>query len=103
MLPEEAVGGIYVDRFGGIRPPGKRLAYAVARRAFLTADRCGDNARLEFQSDPRIRGLDPAVIQLLLAIALLLFQYWIQQQIDEPSVVPTGLEPIDWEGENDAD
>jgi len=102
-MDEESVGGIYVDRFGGIRPPGKRLAYAVARRAFLTADRCGDNARLEFEKDPRIRGLDPAVIQLLLAIALLLIQYWIQQQIDEPSVVPTGLEPIDWEGANDAD
>lgn len=102
-MSEESVGGIYVDRFGGVRPPGKRLAYAVARTAWIAANGKGDEARLLFERDPRVRDLDPQVIMLLLAIALLLFAFWLKEQIDEPSVVPSGLEPIDWDEENSAD
>jgi hypothetical protein len=102
-MSEETYGGIYVDRFGGVRPPGKRLAYAAARTAWIKAEGKGDEARLLFERDPRIRDLDPQVIMLLLAIALLLFAFWLQQEIDEPSVVPSGLEPIDWDEANSAD
>jgi hypothetical protein len=43
------------------------------------------------------------MIELLLRLAILLFEYWLKNKIDEPSSVPTGMEPINWEDDNDAD
>ena len=102
-MDESSDHGIYADRFGGLRLPGKRLARAVARHAWIESHGSGDDAVLLFRDDFRVRSLDPALIALLLQLAILLFQHWSRRKIDEPSVVGSEDEPIDWENENDAD
>jgi|694.fasta_scaffold55795_7 hypothetical protein len=103
MLDEIPEANIYADRFGGLRLPGRRLAYVAARRAWLVAKQQPEDAQIEFRGDFRIRGFDPAMIELLLRLAILLFECWLKNKIDEPSSVPTGMEPINWEDDNDAD
>ena len=103
-MPDEVPeANIYADRFGSLRLPGRQLAYVAARRAWIQARQQPEDAQIEFRGDFRVRGFSPAMIELLLRIAILLFEYWRQNKVDEPSAVPTGLEPIDWEESNDAD
>jgi hypothetical protein len=77
------------------------LTRAVARSAWIECQGCGEDAIIGFQSDRRLYGLDPALVALLVQIALALWKYWHEQKIDTPSIVPSALEPIDWESDDD--
>jgi hypothetical protein len=67
--------------------------------------RCGGNLEVAdamAREELRHAGIDPALIALLINIALLLWKYWMEKDIKEPSVVESADEPIDWEdGEDD--
>jgi hypothetical protein len=96
------------DRLAGHRfrevPLRERLlTRAAARHAWVKANGKGEDAIIELKADPRIVDLDPALIALLVQIALALFAYWFSMGIDEPSIVPQSEEPISWEERNDAD
>lgn len=66
-----------LDRFGNVRLRMRLLTRAVARSAWVA---------------------------LLIQIAILLWKYWHENKIDVPSVVPSSLEPVDYETEDaDAD
>jgi hypothetical protein len=91
-----------LDRFGNVRLRMRLLTRAAARSAWVKSGGKGEDAVIDFQNDPRLYGLDPALIALLVQIALLLFKYWMENRIDEPSVVPSADEPVDYETE-DAD
>ena len=93
-----------LDRFGNVRLRMRLLARAVARSAWIECGGCGEDAKIGFIADRRLYGLDPALIALLVQIALLLWKYWQENQIQVPSVVPSALEPVDFETEDiDAD
>lgn len=96
------------DQFAGHRfrnvPLRERLqTRAAARRAWIQAKGRGDEAALLLRSDPDFVEIDPALIALLVQIALALFAYWFSMAIEQPSVVPDSSEPISWEESNDAD
>jgi hypothetical protein len=91
-----------LDRFGNVRLRMRLLTRAASRMAWVKSGGKGEDALIDFQNDPRLYGLDPALIALLVQIALLLFKYWMENRIDEPSVVPSSDEPVDYETE-DAD
>jgi len=81
----------------------KLFAYEKARKAWVKGQGKRVEASRLFELDEDIAKLDPALIKLLILIALLLFEYWINSEVDEPSTQPTGHEPINWEDENAAD
>jgi hypothetical protein len=89
-----------LDRFGNVRLRIRLLTRAAARSAWVKSGGKGEDAVIDFQNDPRLYGLDPALIALLVQIALLLFKYWMENRIDEPSVVPSLDEPVDYETED---
>jgi len=67
----------------------------------MQCDGCGEDAIIGFQSDRRLYGIDPALLALLVQIALALWKYWHEQKIDTPSIVASALEPIDWETDDE--
>jgi hypothetical protein len=82
----------------------RALARAAARRAWMEAEGSGDDAMLIFEQDPRIVDLDPATIAILIKIAIMLFEFWLKNNVSEPSVVADTSEPLDvWTEEADAD
>jgi hypothetical protein len=89
-----------LDRFGNVRLRMRLLTRAAARAAWVKSGGKGEDAVIDFQNDPRLYGLDPALIALLVQVALLLFKYWMENRIDEPSVVPSADEPVDYETED---
>jgi hypothetical protein len=89
-----------LDRFGNVRLRMRLLTRAAARMAWVKSGGKGEDAAIDFQNDPRLYGLDPALVALLVQIALLLFRYWFENKIDEPSVVPSADEPVDYETED---
>jgi len=84
-------------RFHEVPLRQRLLARAAARHAWVRAHGKGEDAIIELKADPRIVDLDPALIALIIQIALALFAYWFSRQIDEPSVVPQADEPVCWE------
>ena len=73
-----------LDRFGNVRLRMRLLTRAVARSAWVKSGSKGEDA--------------------LIQIAILLWKYWHENKIDVPSVVPSSLEPVDYETEDaDAD
>ena len=89
-----------LDRMGNVRLRMRLLARAVARSAWIKSGGGGEDAIIDFQADHRLRGIDPALVALLLQIALLLWKYWLENKIETPSVVPSTLEPVDFETED---
>jgi hypothetical protein len=89
-----------LDRTGNVRLRLRLLTRAAARVAWVKSGGKGEDAVIVFQDDPRLYGLDPALIALLVQIALLLFKHWLENKIDEPSVVPSADEPVDYETED---
>jgi hypothetical protein len=89
-----------LDRMGNVRLRMRLLTRAAARSAWVKSGGAGEDALIDFQNDPRLYGLDPALVALLVQIALLLFRYWFENKIDEPSVVPSADEPVDYETED---
>jgi hypothetical protein len=89
-----------LDRTGNVRLRLRLLTRAAARSAWVKSGGKGEDAVIDFQNDPRLYGLDPALVALLVQIALLLFKYWMENRIDEPSVVPSVDEPVDYETED---
>ena len=77
------------------------LARHIARDAWIASHGNGDEAKLLFDADCRVRGLDPATILLLLQIAMLLWKWWKENNVDEPSVVASASEPVDWGDDRD--
>lgn len=92
-----------LDRMGNVRLRMRLLTRAVARSAWVRSGSKGEDAIIDFNGDPRLYGLDPALVALLLQIALLLWKYWHENKIDVPSVVPSALEPVDYETEDPDD
>lgn len=90
-------------RFRDVPLRERLLTRAAARHAWVSAHPKGEDAIIGFRADPRIVDLDPALIKLLVQIALALFAYWFSMGIDEPSIVPQSEEPVSWEESNDAD
>lgn len=89
-----------LDSMGNVRLRMRLLARAVARSAWVDCKGCGEDAIIGFKSDRRLQGLDPALVLLLVQIAMLLWKYWQENKIDTPSVVPSALEPVDFETED---
>jgi len=81
----------------------RMLARSVIRSNWIDCQGCGEDALIGFRADRRLRGIDPMVIELLMLLAKLLIQYWLQNGIDKPSVVASELEPVSYEEVNDAD
>jgi hypothetical protein len=50
-----------------------------------------------------MRSIDPAMIALIVQIAIAFFEYWSSRNLTEPSVVADLLEPYIMEESNDAD
>lgn len=96
-----------MDRFASrVTRRDRRKIRTVARDAWI---KCGpgEDAICCVKDDIRLTGIDPALLLVLLQIALKLMEWWMQHNVTEPSTVPMADEPIDWEspaeGENDAD
>ena len=76
-------------------------AREIARYAWYASHGRGDDARLLFESNERIQKFSPATILLMLQIALALWRFWKDRGIDEPSVVASLDEPIDWSDDDE--
>lgn len=79
----------------------KRVIREVARDLVLEGIRDRDEFQQRFMADPRIVGFAPLIIQIAIQIALILFQYWLNNRIVEPSVVSNDLEPWNCEGDEE--
>jgi hypothetical protein len=79
----------------------KTVFRSVARDILLDGCRDRNEFALRFKSDPRIVGFAPLIIQIAIQIALILFQYWLNNRIVEPSVVSNDLEPWNCEGDEE--
>ena len=86
-----------------IRIVDRIKARQAARAAWIKSNQSGDDAKLLFEQDRNMVGLDPATILALLKIAIMLWEFWKARNIDEPSVVAAFDEPGMYEDENDAD
>ena len=93
--------GEALDRSGKVRLRYRLLARMVARSAWIECRGCGEDARIGFEADRRLYGIDPALLALLVQIALALWRYWHENKIEAPSIVPSALEPIEWESDDD--
>jgi hypothetical protein len=76
-------------------------AREVARQAWVRSHGSGDDARILFETNERIQKFSPATILLMIQIAMALWQWWHDRGIDEPSVVASMDEPIDWNQDDD--
>lgn len=77
------------------------LARHIARDAWIASRGSGDEAKILAEADCRVRGLDPATIMLIIQLAMLLWEYWSKKKIDEPSTIPSALEPVNWEADDE--
>lgn len=87
-----------------LRRRERQYARSLARQCFIEAN--GDQATFEtlFNARARTVSIDPAMLALLIQLALMLFKWWIEKEIQEPSVVASSDEPGYFdEDENDAD
>lgn len=71
-------------------------ARRMARACWIRSNADVQQAELLFRSAPEMQAIDPALIMLLLKIAIELFMYWQANKISEPSSVPSELEPGSW-------
>ncbi len=76
-------------------------AREVARQSWIISRGKGDEARLWFENNERIRKFSPATILVMLQIAIALWQWWHDRKINEPSVVASLDEPIDWNDDDE--
>jgi hypothetical protein len=76
-------------------------AREIARQAWVRSYGSGDDARILFESNERIQKFSPATILLMLQLAMALWQWWKDREIDEPSIVASMDEPIDWSDDDD--
>lgn len=76
-------------------------AREVARQSWIISRGKGDEARLWFENNERIQKFSPATILAMLQIAIALWQWWHDRQINEPSVVASLDEPIDWSDDDE--
>ena len=67
----------------------------IQRAQKAHAERDAETARLLLPGLPQ--SIDIATLMMLLKLAIDLWLYWQSKQILLPSVVPSSLEPIDWE------
>jgi hypothetical protein len=74
-----------------------------ARAAFIKSGGSVEDAISLFQEDAEMRSIDPAMIALIVQIAIAFFEYWSSRNLTEPSVVADLLEPYIMEESNDAD
>jgi hypothetical protein len=77
------------------------LARHIARDAWIASHGNGDEAKLLAEADCRVRGLDPATVILIIKLCIEIWIWWQSKNIDEPSVVPSSLEPFDWGDDRD--
>jgi len=76
-------------------------AREVARQSWIISRGKGDEARLWFENNERVRKFSPATILLMLQIAIALWQWWHDRGINEPSVIASLDEPIDWNDDDE--
>ena len=74
-----------------------------ARAAFIKSGGSVEDAISLFQEDAEIRSIDPAMIALIIQIAIAFFEFWQSRNLTEPSVVADLSEPYIMEDDNDAD
>lgn len=75
----------------------RRAARQAARDAWIEAAGNPDRAREIFESDPRMKAIDPATLFLLIQLAIKLWMWWQENKTDLPSVVASMEEPALWE------
>ena len=76
-------------------------AREIARHSWVQSNGNGDEARLLFERNERLQKFSPAMILLMLQIAMELWKWWRERKIKEPSVVASMDEPIDWSDDNE--
>jgi hypothetical protein len=74
-----------------------------ARSAFMRSGGSVEDAIWLFQEDAEIRSIDPAMITLIIQIAIAFFEYWRSRNLREPSIVADLAEPYIKEDTNDAE
>jgi len=67
---------------------------AAASDAWKRSGGSSWHARRLFKSDPRIVGLDPMTILMILQIAWKLWQWWKEHNVSEPESVRRAEEPF---------
>lgn len=68
-------------------------ARRIARACWVRSNGDIQQAELLLKSMPEMQAIDPALILLIVRIALELFAYWRQHHISEPQSVATADEP----------
>jgi hypothetical protein len=71
----------------------RRLARRVAISSWAKGNRTPEALEAAFKADERICSLDPATIMLLIKIALMLWSWWKEKNIDTPTEKPSPGEP----------
>ena len=89
------------DRSKVLRLRMRLAAREIARQAWVKSHGRGDDARLLFESNERIQKFSPAIILLMLQLAITLWQWWKDRGIDEPSAVASMDEPVDWSDDDE--
>jgi len=74
-------------------------ARRIARTCWVRSNNDPQQAELLFRSMPEMQAIDPALIILLVKLAIELWMYWQQHNISEPSSIPSEAEPGDWSGD----
>jgi hypothetical protein len=74
----------------------RRDARRVARECWMTAGGDIELAESLMRARPEFTSIDPQTLLLLLQIALQLWKWWKENNVSEPSVIPSVVEPGDW-------
>lgn len=87
-----------------LRRRERQYARSLARQCFIEANGDVSAAELLFHARSQTVSIDPALLALLIQFAMMLFKWWLEKEIQEPSVVASSDEPGFYdEDENDAD
>jgi len=70
-----------------LNPNRRAIARSLARLSWMQAEGDLETAEILFRGNPRLVGLSPLMISLLMLLAQAFWKYWISRNIIEPSVV----------------
>jgi len=70
-----------------LRRRHKRLSYEIAREAIIACQGDAEAALAYFRAHPRLYAINPQLLVLMIQIAIMLWNYWRDRSISEPSVV----------------
>jgi len=75
-----------------LRRRHKRLAREIAREAIIATRGDSEAALVYFRNHPRVFAIDPAIVMLMIQIAIALWKLWQSRNVSEPSVVASSDE-----------